>query len=543
MSERDSWGDIQSERGSLDPTSLGQWGKAIDEAPSSITGIVGTMMKMYSEHKSATQAAVIARRRRVPIELPPEPVEEASELQSGGGFWELLDGWARRHQVDSDLALLTCACATAHASGAHELFAGHDEYQKTPAPTLIGHAEDKGFHLAVQGATLPFLSMQKELEVRYGSLRKKSYRSMRRDRFHYKMSNACLMHDQFNIRGLHEYEDLEPEGTVRFVVDGKLPKMPYRALPRCHHYKAMCVGEIEALPQSTRGKEDRVDALVSIIQGYGHSIYAIRGFMRFSAVDLEWVLTNRSGLCLWTLPIRSDLMWQPAEHLDVASANAGFDRIHRKTARHILRLRYDDSKCAINFGDEQVAEYYKQLRAEYRRGCMVVSPLAELTVNLGDVIVWYLLHVSSVSGIRIEPMDIATRANEMARRLRRRVVEILDQYEAIRRGRLKRKQVLRLLVRMEKLGVPSTARDIARGLNKQRMVKISPLIDFLIEHHVFVRDQRKLKAAPDARKVFDLIPLERFMPALRDLPFSLTTSLEEFESREAASASITSSPI
>ena len=499
-------------------------------------------MKKFNEHQAAVRTADEARLRRVPIELPPEPADEASELPPGVGFWDLLDGWARHHQVDADLALLVCACATAHASGARGMFPDYSGYWHVSAPTLLGHAEDPGFHQAVKAATAPYLSMQKELEPRYEPMRIKSYRRMWRQRLDYKMMRAGAMHE-FNIRGL--YPGLEPEGTVRFIVEGKLPQMPYRALFVCHHYTEMSVGEVEELPLTRRAKEARVNALGSIVWGYDFQKSAIRGFMRFSTEDLDWLFTERMWLGYHTLHLRSESREMPAENMDTEEAKAGFDRIHRKTARHILRLRYDNSKCGVDFDDEQAASLHRQLGEEYKRVFDYAFNMVLKSGVLYYLFVWYLLQLKTASGIRIEPMDIVLRSHEVACRLRRRVAAIYDHYEAVRDGRMKRKQVLRVLERMERLGVPSTPRDLARGLNRQRMGKIRPLIDLLVKHQVFVRDQAKLRAAPDARELFERLPLECFMPEPRDVINSLTARLEHYEqseSRRAAAASITPSP-
>ena len=541
FSEPDTGGVAQSEhdsifadQGYIRPELLGYGAQSEDRCPLPSPELLEHLWSEFKKQIDTQESGTAANRKRIQITLPPEPEEEISELPLGVGFWELLDGWARNHQVDTDLALLICACATANAAGSRNVLCRVARINQATPPTLIGDSEDVGFHLAVKAAIEPFLSIQKELEPRYEPLRRKSYRRMSWARLKYKIDNAGALPYEFNVRGI--YQNLEPEGTVRFIVEGKLPQMPYKALFRCHHHTAMSVGEIEELPRTRRAKELRTDQLSGIVSGYNLRKYAIRGFMRFSAEDLDWLFTERASLAYSTLHLRNECREMPVGDKYKEEVKAGFDRIHRKTARHIMRCRYDDSEWDVDFGDDQAALVHEQLGEAFTKDCESVFNGVLKSGVIYYLIVWYLLQLKQASGIQIEPMDIVLRSHEVACRLRRRYAAIQDHYDAVRAGRLKRKQVLRVLERMLRLGVPSTPRDLVRGLNEQRMGKIRPLIDFLLEHHILILDQSKLSAAQDARERFERLPFECFMPALREVINSLSALFDRAEQRQSNQA-------
>jgi hypothetical protein len=49
------------------------------------------------------------------VEIPVHPDEEIDPQQGAPEVWSDLRAWADYHRVDTDQALLVCACAAAHA--------------------------------------------------------------------------------------------------------------------------------------------------------------------------------------------------------------------------------------------------------------------------------------------------------------------------------------------------------------------------------------------------------------------------------------------
>lgn len=480
--------------------------------------------------EQATEPSMRGRpREMVRIELPAEPNDEMPEIRDWECFWDLLSGWARHHRVDPDLALLICACATAHAAGPRALFEA-SSIRDDPAPTLIALSNDMGFHQAVQAAIAPFLQIQGDLEERYGHLRRKPDPPLEFAIFTYRIGSEYSWNRGSPAQDLNP--DLQPCGVVKFVFEGRLPKMVCRALKRCHLHAAMSVGEIEKLPESPRARENRVEALTWMLSGYSYNQFGLRGFIRFSEEDLFWLMTKRTGFQCHTLSVSSTEVDVPRVREGDVKAKEGFDVLHKKTARKVTLLRFDRAECGIEFKDRQAAECHQQLRESYRKESSAESHKAPMCEIVHDVIVWYLLHLASASRLPTDAMGIPEHAIAAARRLRRRIAENYDRQDAIVLGRGKRKRAQKLLHRLECLGQPSTPRDLARGLDKQRMDEINPLIKLLVDHGVFTCEGGRLMTSWNSQDAFARIGIEHFMPALRDVPYSATLRLDWFEQRE-----------
>lgn len=465
------------------------------------------------------------------VELPPEPEDGIFGPHDGSHVWDLLDGWARHHGADADLGLLVCASAAAHATGARGIFPLYQVYNP-PAPTLIARKDDLGFHQVVQAAIAPLCQIQRDLE--------KTYAPMRRKRITLSNLNRAdcfpgMVAD--DLPWIHTpCRELDPDGqphdVVKFLMEGKMPKMMFRALKNYHQHTAVFAGEVDELPQTAQARENRLDAIGSMSNGYWHGRFAIRGFIRLSKEDLDWSLTKRNCFTCDTLPISSMEADAVDQSTNAPGAKEGFERLHRLTVRRALRLRFDRANPMVYFSDEAAAENHRIQGDSYMREMPAVSHLISLSGDLYHLIVWYLLHLTMATSVRIEPAEITCHALGAARRLRRRIAEIRDGHSAILIGREKQRRMLQLLHRMERLGRPSTPRDLARGFDKQKMSVINPMIDFLVEHHVFIRESGKLMCLPDSREAFDRIDLEQFTPAMRDVPSSLIARLDRFEQRE-----------
>jgi len=487
---------------------------------------VGILRQALEEAPSVTQAA--PKRR---VEIPTHPDEGALTLRSAGEVWGCLNGWAGHYGVGTDQALLICACAAAHAAGSGLEFGGSG-YQKHPAPTLIAATEDSGLLLAISGALRPLREIEQDLIGRYevadGRKAKPSMEEIRakvrRERLRQYDPFYCTNYARLN-------PEEQAEGVVRILLEGKPPGKPHRALEAYHHHAALALLRVERLPQTTRARENRLEALDSMVRGFRRGTVCIRGFIHFDRDDLEWVLCFNRYLRTMTLPVGGAEESVPDAPLRDEAGKLEFDRIHGVAMREVLRLRFDRADPMVNFRDGEDASHFGLLRATYRQEMYSVSHLAPMCEILPDLFVWYLLRLSESPHVKAEEMQIGERAMEAARTLRRKVAAIYDRHDALVIARKRQKLARKLVNRLKNLRGSCTRRDLARGLDKQRMDAITPIIELLIRHQVIGGKGNGIMMRRNER--LDEIGLEPFMPPLEDVPYSGTRRLRIAEERQA----------
>ncbi len=356
------------------------------------------------------------------------PGPEERPFGSPGRYppWGLLAAWADRHRVDEDLALLLCACAAAHAAGPWLYFEGDPAWRRTPAPTVISTAGDTRFDRAAKAAVEPLLEIQRKLVAEYEGTTPAPVPKDRYQRFHDLMEAAlakdrdrCLPHLKNPARGMDP--DRQPDGPVRFVLEGALPAQVIRFLKGCHLYAAVSVAEIERLPRSGRSREARSKVIARLLDGYLHDKVSIRGFMRFTPEDLEWLMVNSPGLIWKTLPVGSADVPGPVLPAAGTEEAHGFGCLHRDLLRRIVALRFERAECGVDFHSGEAVRRFGELRDRYRAENGAVAHLAAPSVVLPDLLVWYLLQLGQSLWVEIDETEVAVRAIEASRRLRRRV--------------------------------------------------------------------------------------------------------------------------
>lgn len=459
--------------------------------------------------------------------------------------WSQLSAWAAHYGVDDDLALLLCACAAAHAAGPGLSFEGASPSDRMPAPTVISTIGNTGFQRAAKGAIESLLPIQQDLLERYGdpvekpvfkdpATRVKDMIEAEIAKYH-----ARTMPLWRNPAGDMD-PDKQPYGPVRFILEGALPAKPVRFLRRCHSYAALALTEIEPLPRSIRSRDARIDLLASMVGGYRNGGVSIRGFMQFAQDYLEWMAANNRDLLVKTLPVES-----PGDAGEVPSSDGTgemreFDRLHRRVLRRVLGLRFSRSDCSVDFRNRDAARRFRKLREGYRAENYAVAHLEPASLILPDLFAWYLLQLGKSAYLKIDEMEVAGHAITAARRLRRRVAVFYDRQVAVKRAHERLALATKLVARMRRLDRPCKRRDLARGLDKQRMDRIAPVIDLLVGLGVFTRTSKLLSMS----KAGEIRPLrvDDFMEPLLDVPFSATRQLDQAEERQTALSATTAEP-
>jgi hypothetical protein len=481
-------------------------------------------------------------RIRERVDLPAEPDDEPSGPHGGGEAWSLLDAWADHNGVDAALAMLICASAAAHAAGPR-LDIDYEGDLKPIVLTLIAATEDLGFHQAVSSALSPMRQIQQGLFAQYGELPDIPPPPMP------PMEPSYMLFQWHRWKSRPEYKnpalrmdpDRQPDGAVRLLMEGALPAKPLHYLGKCHLYAALAFLRIDRLPRSEKARYNLLFGMACMNEGRGrYGQVTIRGFIRFSRNDLEWILgPNGCYFTVKTLPVESGGCRTPDAPAADAEKKRGFDRLHRKALRDVLRLRFDPAGrrevCRADFSGTEVVMHYEKLRQIYRDECYSVSHKAPLCRVLPDLLAWYLLRLGRASCEAIDEMEIVAHAFEAARRIRRMVAGIYDRHDARIVARKRRALAQRLVNRMDRLGGPSKRRELARGLNKQRIDRIAPMIELLVNHGVFhCRKGGELRM--NAPAAFEELGLEAFMPPLEDLKFSCIRRLNEWEQQSALEA-------
>jgi len=485
-------------------------------------------------HDSPGQLGEQAQPEKIRIELPAESEESADD--AAGDVWSHLGAWAECHRVDPDQALLVCACTAAHTAGPRLDFTG-EGYRKLSVPTLIAATENDGFHRAVSCALDPLRHIQQDLIGRYGKMpaAASSGNSSANDE-DLLQDNVREMRRQYDVYFETPSERLNPEeqpgGFVRFLLEGVPPTKPQRELEGYHLHTALALMDVGRLPQTTRARDNRLEAIASMVNGYRRGQVWIRGFIRICREDFESVLEPNRRFLLSSLPVgESEEMGMEAPVRDRGGKSA-FDRIHRVALRGILRLRFDGEGLRADFSDGEAAGRFGSLREIYLREMYSVAHLAPMCAVLPDLFAWYLLHLAKSRKAHADEMEIAEHAIAAARTLRRKTVQLHDRQVALRIGRKQHALALKLVNRLEHLGGSCTRRDLVRGLNRQCLDVITPIIEVLIHHRVFAAEGRGVLMW--GRETFDQIGVEAFAPPLEEVPYSGTQGLRMAEQRQAA---------
>jgi len=488
-------------------------------------------------------------------EIFPEPIVHFSagaEEEPVGEFAacplsQLIRSWATRYDVDEDLALLLCASTAAHTAGPLLHFEGGTRYEhETPAPTVFAAAEDEGFYRAIQAATQSLYPIQRELLEKYGEaaktyiLNKKA--QVKRDDLEDPIGHfRRLLQAQNGFTSKDPTRDMnidqQQSGPVRFLLEGALPARPFELLKECHLYNAMSVGEIEELPRSPRCRYERISRIAALMNGYRASKVAIRGFMRLPSEGIESIMSEHLYLLCYALPMESPGQPLAVPKMREAGEAEEFDRLHRMALRRVLEMRFGRAECGAEFRSEEAKLRFQALRETYRAQSRGVSHILPASVILPDLFVWYLLQLGKSDWLKIDEIEIAEYAIAVARRLRRRSAAYYDRHVAVLRARKRVVMAGKLVARMSRLAKPCKRRDLARGLDKQKMVVIDPLIDSLIDLGVFTTANGWLrlgKASVDAA-----LNVEDFMEPLTDVPYSLTRWLD---TREGSAQGATETP-
>jgi hypothetical protein len=485
-------------------------------------------------HDSPGQLGEQAQPEKIRIELPAESEESAHNTD--GNLWSHLVAWAEYHRVDLDLALLVCAFAAAHTAGPRLDLTGKG-FRKVFVPTLIAATENGGFHRAVSCALDPLRDIQLDLIGRYGEIpaRASSGKSKPSDE---DLHRDCVreMRRQYDPYHGTPSERLNPEeqsgGFVRFLLEGAPPSNPHRELEGYHLHTALALMDVGMLPQSTRARDKRLEAIASMVNGYRGGKAWIRGFIRIFREDFVSVMEPNRQFMTSSLPVgESEEMGMNAPAREREGKN-DFDRIHRTALRGILRLRFDEEEIRADFSDGEAARRFGSLRETYLQEMPSVDHLAPACEVLPDLFAWYLLHLAKSDKACADEMEIAGHAIAAARTLRRKTVRLHDRQVALRIGRKRHALALRLVNRLEHLGGSCTRRDLVRCLDRQRKDVITPVIEVLIHHRVFACEGRGVLMR--GSETFDQIGVEAFAPPLEEVPYSGTQRLKIAEQAQAA---------
>ena len=483
------------------------------------------------------QAAPKAPKLRV--EIPPLPYEATIRRLDAGEVWECLIEWARDNGVDTDQALLIIACVAAHAAGPGLEFEGIGR-RKYPAPTLIATTQNSGFQQAVSGALRPLRQIQQDLIERYHvavtrktKLSAEEYRELRR-------RQNIREYEAFHGPGYARLNpDHQADGVVRFILEGKPPSDPHRALEACHLHTALALLQVERLPLTTRPRERQLEAIESMVTGFRRGSVWIRGFVRLFPDYFEWVLSSTRYLRTKTLPVGGAEESVPVAPLRDQRGKLEFDRIHAADMREVLHLRFERADPSVNFRDGEAASHFGLLREAYRQEMCAVSHLAPLCEILPDLFVWYLLRLLKSPHVRADEMEIGARAIEAARTIRRKVAGIYDRHDGLVIARKRLALARKLVKRLHKLGGSCTRRDLVRVLDMQRKVALTTILDLLMRHQVIGGKGKGVTMR--RRERLDEIGLEAFMPLLEDVLYSGTKRLRITEQHQADLAASQSS--
>lgn len=504
---------------------------------------IGAMLNFLRNSEGLRQAleetpGITQATPKLRVEIPPHPDEEIVRQFGAGEVWERLNAWAAYHRVDNDLALLVCACAAAHAAGPSLKF--EDEgYNMLSAPTLIAASEERGFHQAVLCALDPLRQIQQELIGKYGEMANtlasaranESIEDIQRELARQTRLRYDIYHGTPSGR-LNPEE--QPDGAVRFLLEGRPPVKPHKFLEEYHLHAVVALLEIRRLPQTVKARENRLEAIESMVHGFRRGQVWIRGFLRLSRKDLEWALESTRYLRWVSLPVGGTEGSRPDAPARDEGGKLAFDRIHGVALREVLRLRFSREKLkpVAGFRDGEAAAHFGVLRETYLQEMYSVSHLAPMCRILPDLFVWYLLRLLKSSYAKADEMEVAAQAITAARIIRWKVAVIYDWHDALGIGRKRRALALKLVSRMQRLGGSCKRRELARGLDNQRMDMITPMIDLLIRHEVFSDTADGLSMR--AQSAFEEIVLEAFMPPLEEVPFSATARLRIAEERQSA---------
>lgn len=470
-----------------------------------------------------------------PVVFSMGPEEEPTGSHGNCSLWSLLDSWAACHEVDADLVLLICACAAANVAGPRLDFDGMRPSVRIPAPTVISTAGDTRFHGAVLAAIESLYPIQCELVEKYGELMNAPLPKKRRlsasEAFR---ASLFKQYEQFNSDYKNPAKGMIPDtqrnGPVLFVLEGKVPAKPVKFLKKCHLYSALSVAEIEELPLVDKSRRKRISEIATSMAGRFRGKVTIRGFMRFTNEDLEWMVSNTLLLLTKTLPVESLEVCKPVALASKAKVQE-FDRLHRTVLRRILELRFSRADCGVDFRCEETGRQFQKLRECYRAEDCAVSHLDRTSVILPDLFVWYLLQLNKSEWLEIDEMEIAEHAIAVARRLRRRVAGFYDRQYAVTRARKRLALATKLVARMQRLAKPCTRRELARGFDDQRIEVIGPVIDWLVSLGVFSKTRKQLSLC--VNKEPRVLELDDFMEPLRDVPYSLLCRLDRSEEYQA----------
>lgn len=475
-------------------------------------------------------------------------------------LWSLLNDWATRQGVDGDLALLICACAAAHAAGPRLVFEGRTEFDHLPAPTLIAEAGYTGFYQAVRAAIEPLLAIQRDRIAQHGEPDEKVFRkppmSLPEKINAEILSDGCRFFPHLRNPARDLVPDKQPAGPVRFVLEGALPAEPVEFLKRCHLYSALSVAEIEKLPVSRRSREARLGRIVRAVSGYHRGLISIRGFMRFTREDLDWMLANDRDLIHMTLPFDVQEAPRPVPPVDQTDEQPAFARFHEATLRRLIDLRFTRAECdadfrsagarrmhttapgptPMDFRSAEAHHWFQKLRERYRSEDYLVAHVDKMCLILPDLFAWYALQLAQSAGLDIDEQELAGHAIAAARRLRRQVAGFYDRHEAVRRARQRLALAPKLVARMRSLNRPCKRRDLARGFDNQRLDRLDPPIDRLVKIGVFSQNAKWLCPGPawETR----ILRLEDFMEPPEKVPFSVTLRLTNVEQAKSEAAQI-----
>ncbi len=400
-----------------------------------------------------------------------------------------------------------------------------------PAPTLIAEAGHTGFYQVVRAATEPLLAIQRDLIGQHGEPPERAFRKPAMGLVEKMMAEMDLQYARFCHHLGNPARDLDPDtqpaGPVRFVLEGALPAKPVEFLKRYHLYNAVSVGEIETLPRSNRSRDSRLSRIYAAVKGYRQGRISIRGFMRFSREDLDWMMVNDSNLIDNTLPFDDPEAPRPVPLTDHGVEKPEFAGLHQTVLQRIVDLRFARAECDLDFRSAQAEQRFQKLREAYRAEHYAVAHMGTMTLVLPDLFVWYVLQLAASAGLDIDEQELAGRAIDTARRMRRRVAGFHDRHEAVKRARECLALATKLVARMRRLGRPCKRRDLVRGFDDQLIDRHGPLIDRLIEIRVFSQNRKWLCPGP----VWETQDLRRedFMEPLEEVPFSITLRLAQAE--------------
>ena len=520
------------------------------EIPPGLVQMAASLSNAQTSHRSRAARPPEAPYVEPIVDFSWGPEEKPGDDYKKCSFWDLLHGWAVRHGVDDDLALLTCACACAHVAGPKldlDKTKPPGRCRSIPAPTLIAPREDQGFFLAVKASVKSLYSIQQDLLTQHGKVemppepvpkkRRRLTPEERRENLsrQFLKQYPAFRHSGPDPQGRDINPDKQERGYVRFLSEGPTPDNPVEYLRKCHFYTALSVGVAETIPQLYRARERRLNRLASVVSGCGYrDKVSLRGFLRFCRKDLEWLTENKKALLFNTLPVESpggdsqDAL--PAETAEVRE----FSRLHRSALRRVLELRFLRKECDVDFSNGDVGGRFRQSRDCYQKLVGPLSSVCKTTQILPDLFVWYFLQLGKSAWLTIDEEEIAEHAIAAARRISRRVAGYYDQHSAVKHARKRLALANKVVARMRQLPLPCKRREIARGLDNQRMEIVAPMIDELVDLGVISNSDGWLRFMPikDGRSLTE----DDFMHPQPEPLFSFIRRLDAAEERYAHEA-------